>query len=132
MGSQAGWFYRRPVLATALITLGLTAGFTALLWWAGSAKWSWVPWLISWLACVNCVTLLTYAYDKRQAEKARWRVPEATLFLLALVGGSPGAFLAMRWFRHKSIKGSFRVMFWLIVASQAVLLAWIAKTQWID
>jgi len=47
------------------------------------------------------------------------------------LGGSPGAFLAMRW-SGTIDQGSFRVMYWLIVVCQAVLLAWIAKTQWFD
>ena len=132
MGNQTGWFYRRPVAATAIISLGLSAGLTALFWWGVGARWSWVPWLVSWLVCINLTTFLTYGYDKRQAGKMGWRVPEATLFLLALLGGSPGAFLAMRWFRHKSMKGSFRLMFWLIVVAQVTLLVWIAKVQWLD
>ena len=56
-------------------------------------------------------------------------MPEATLYLLTALGGSPGAFAAMRLFRHKTVKGSFRIVFWLIVAVQAALLIWVAKVQ---
>ena len=37
------------------------------------------------------------------------------LHLLGLFGGWPGAYLGQRWFRHKSSKISFQVLFWLIV-----------------
>ncbi|HEU5072003.1 MAG TPA: DUF1294 domain-containing protein [Verrucomicrobiae bacterium] len=59
-----------------------------------------------------------YARDKRRAEAGEWRVPEARLHFLDLLGGWPGGFLAQRRLRHKCSKGSYQFMFWLIV------LAW--------
>jgi len=56
-----------------------------------------------------------YRSDKRRAETGEWRTPEATLHLVSLIGGWPGAFLAMRVYRHKTAKGSFQILFWLIV-----------------
>lgn len=56
-----------------------------------------------------------YRSDKRSAEAGEWRVPEATLHLIALLGGWPGAFLAQRAFRHKTSKLSFQVVFWSVV-----------------
>jgi len=52
---------------------------------------------------------------QRRAEEREWRVPEARLHLLELLGGWPGAFLAQRWLRHKCSKGSYQFVFWLIV-----------------
>ena len=52
---------------------------------------------------------------QRRAEEREWRVPEARLHLLELLGGWPGAFLAQRRLRHKCAKGSYQVVFWLIV-----------------
>jgi len=46
------------------------------------------------------------------------------LHTLAAVGGSPGALLGMSLFRHKTIKGKFRILFWCIVALQVSLGAW--------
>lgn len=63
----------------------------------------------------SVLTFFAYRYDKRQAEAAEWRVPEATLQGLAFIGGWPGAFLAQRIFRHKTAKLSFQATFWLIV-----------------
>jgi len=49
-----------------------------------------------------------YGWDKWCATRGRSRVSERTLVLWALVGGWPGAYLAMRTFRHKTSKPSFR------------------------
>jgi uncharacterized membrane protein YsdA (DUF1294 family) len=49
-------------------------------------------------------------------------VPEVVLWLLAALGGSPGAFIAMRVFHHKTSKTSFQIVFWVIVAAQAALI----------
>jgi uncharacterized membrane protein YsdA (DUF1294 family) len=48
-------------------------------------------------------------------------VPERVLHGLALLGGSPGAWAGMRLFRHKTVKGSFRAVFWFILAAQVAL-----------
>ena len=62
-------------------------------------------------------TFLAYRSDRRSAEAGEWRVPEATLHFVALIGGWPGAFLAQRTFRHKTSKISFQFVFWSIVFS---------------
>lgn len=63
------------------------------------------------MAAASAVACLAYRRDKRSAEAGEWRVPEANLHLLELVGGWPGAFLAQRKFRHKTRKISFQVVF---------------------
>lgn len=81
--------------------------------------------LLMWLVAVNLVALLTYGYDKTIAGGATTRVPESVLLSLALIGGSPGAFVGMLLFRHKTSKPTFLIPFALIVALQvALLLAW--------
>jgi uncharacterized membrane protein YsdA (DUF1294 family) len=84
--------------------------------------------LLGALAGVNAATILLYGYDKAVAGGARLRVPENVLHLLALLGGSPAALLSQAVFRHKTVKTSFRKMFWLIVALQVAILggaAWL-------
>ena len=71
------------------------------------------------------VTFLVYAFDKSAARKGARRTPESTLHLLSLIGGWPGAFAAQRILRHKSRKASFRFVFWLTVALNLVILAWL-------
>jgi uncharacterized membrane protein YsdA (DUF1294 family) len=64
---------------------------------------------------MNVLTYLAYAHDKRRAQKGEWRVPEARLHLLELLGGWPAAWLAQRRLRHKCAKGTYQFVFWLIV-----------------
>ena len=72
-------------------------------------------WLGIYALVLSAVTYWAYAVDKRRAEEGLWRVPEGHLHLLELIGGWPGAFLAQRRLRHKCSKGSYQLMFWLIV-----------------
>ena len=64
--------------------------------------------LLYYLLAINVLTFAVYGLDKWKARHGRWRVPEATLLGLAAVGGSVGAWLAMRLFRHKTQKKKFR------------------------
>ena len=64
-------------------------------------------WVLVYLCAVNGLTFAAFAWDKYCARTKRWRIPEATLLNLALVGGSPGAKLAQRRLRHKSYKQPF-------------------------
>jgi uncharacterized membrane protein YsdA (DUF1294 family) len=73
------------------------------------------PWVGVIAVVLSAITYWRYAVDKRRAEEGFWRVPEAQLHLLELLGGWPGAFLAQRRLRHKCSKGSYQLVFWLIV-----------------
>ena len=64
---------------------------------------------------LSAFAFFAYRSDKRSAEAGEWRVPEATLHFIALIGGWPGAFLAQRAFRHKTSKASFQLVFWIVV-----------------
>ena len=68
-----------------------------------------------WCAAASLFAFLACWHDKRSARAQTWRTPEGTLHLLELLGGWPGAFLAQRWFRHKTVKASYQAVFWLIV-----------------
>ncbi|MDE3060646.1 MAG: DUF1294 domain-containing protein [Pseudomonadota bacterium] len=75
---------------------------------------------------VNIAAFLLYWHDKQCAKHHRPRVPEAILLGSALIGGSPGAFLGMTRFRHKTRKTGFRLRYWLIVCLQlGALLYWL-------
>ena len=91
---------------------------------AASASGGWTV-LMVWLAVINLLTFLVYGADKRRARKGKWRVPEKTLFLLPLLGGSIGALLGMRVFHHKTKHWYF------VWGIPAILLAQIALAVWI-
>ena len=100
------------ILFGILLLLLLTIGFF----------FNWANLWILYLLAVNVVIIIAYGYDKQIAASSRMRVPEKILHLLALVGGSPGAFGAQQVFRHKTRKPSFQLTFWVIVAVQAVAI----------
>lgn len=62
---------------------------------------------LAWLALANLHTFTAFWFDKRAAMRGAWRTSEATLLMGALLGGTPGAFLARRVFRHKTRKQPF-------------------------
>ena len=83
---------------------------------------SYVP--AAYLAAVNLAAFAVFGVDKRRARRGEWRVPERTLFLLALLGGSLGAICGMRVFYHKTRHWYFR---WGL---PAILLAQCAAGWW--
>ena len=58
--------------------------------------------IIGYLVCINLAGLASMGIDKRKAIRHQWRIPEATLFLIALLGGSLGSIIGMQLFRHKT------------------------------
>lgn len=58
-------------------------------------------------ALINAWTFAMFGWDKYCSETGRWRVPESTLIGWAAFGGTPGAYLARRVFRHKTRKQPF-------------------------
>ncbi len=65
--------------------------------------------LAAYLLLINLDAYLLMRADKRRAQRRARRIPEAALFLTAVLGGSPGIMLAMRRFRHKTLHASFTV-----------------------
>ena len=82
--------------------------------------------LILYLAGINLVTFAMFAWDKYSAIKGDWRIPEKTLLMLALAGGTPGAIIAQQRLRHKTRKQPFRGQLILIAGLHAVLLVALA------
>lgn len=75
-----------------------------------------LPKPLLWLyAIASLLAFVAYWTDKHAARAGRWRTPESTLHLLALIGGWPGALMAQWHLRHKSAKLSFLIVFWATV-----------------
>ena len=79
---------------------------------------------IGYLILCNVCGLVLMKVDKERAKKHRWRIPEKTLFLVALLGGSAGAWLGMYLFHHKTKHWYFVVGMPLILICQ-IALAWL-------
>ncbi|MBZ9648229.1 MULTISPECIES: DUF1294 domain-containing protein [Sphingomonadaceae] len=71
----------------------------------------------------NLVAFALFSMDKRRARLGLRRLSERTLLLWALAGGSAGALVGRRLFRHKTRKQPFSTLLWLIVAAQAMAAA---------
>jgi uncharacterized membrane protein YsdA (DUF1294 family)/cold shock CspA family protein len=80
-------------------------------------------------AVISAITFIAYAIDKSAAQAGRWRTSEATLHLLALAGGWPGALLAQQTLRHKSKKRSFRAVLWITVLLNCAAFAWLHTSE---
>jgi uncharacterized membrane protein YsdA (DUF1294 family)/cold shock CspA family protein len=72
-------------------------------------------WAGGYVLVMGALTWWAYMRDKRKAATGQWRISEARLHLLELLGGWPTAFLAQRRLRHKISKAEYQFLFWLIV-----------------
>lgn len=106
---------RIALLTVALVVLLAIALRLATAW----------SWLLAYLLAINVVAAAGVAVDKTLARARRWRIPEVVLLGTALAGGSPAAWFAMMIVRHKVSKASYRWRFAVVVAIQALLLAWL-------
>lgn len=84
--------------------------------------------LLFFILGINVITFMVYGIDKLKAQKGKWRIPEATLLLLAIVGGSIGGWCGMKVWHHKTMHKKFKYGIPMIIAVQIGLcLYWIAQ-----
>ncbi len=78
--------------------------------------------VLCWLVVTNIAAFASMYIDKERAKKNKWRIKEATLFTLAIIGGSFGANLGMQVFRHKTKHWYFVVFMPIILVFHIALL----------
>lgn len=76
--------------------------------------------VIIYLVIMNIIGLAVMGIDKSKARRHAWRIPESTLFLVSLIGGSIGTWAGMYMFRHKTKHWYFVVGMPLILILQIV------------
>lgn len=81
--------------------------------------------LTIYLIFMNLLAFLLMGLDKSKARRNQWRIPEKTLFLSAILGGSIGSILGMQVFRHKTKHASFRIGMPCILIAQLGLAVYI-------
>lgn len=79
------------------------------------------------LIVINIITFLVYGIDKWKAKQGSWRISEATLLLLAVIGGSIGALLGMQVWRLKTMHKKFKYGLPLILLAQIAIIYFINK-----
>ena len=86
-----------------------------------------VIYLLNYLVLINVITFIVYGIDKLKAQKRKWRIPESTLLLLAIIGGSIGAWYGVKVWHHKTLHKKFTYGIPLILMIQIGLcLYWMA------
>ena len=77
------------------------------------------------LLAINIATFFLYGIDRYKARKGRWRISEATLLLMAVVGGSIGAWTGMRLWHHKTKHKKFKYGIPIIIILQVALAVYL-------
>ena len=83
--------------------------------------------IIGYYLIINLLLFILMGYDKMRAKKDQWRVPEATLFFLAVLGGGLGGLIGMNTFRHKTQHISFWLLFGVSVILHLVLFWFVLR-----
>ncbi len=78
-----------------------------------------------YLIIVNIVSFILYGIDKYKAKRGKWRISEATLLLMAVIGGSIGAWVGMRLWHHKTMHKKFKYGIPIIIILQVVLAVYL-------
>jgi len=102
--------YPFPILETLLLSILPLIGSLHCIWITANP----IPLIL--YPVMSLLTFVLYKDDKYRAKRGDWRTSERTLHLCELAGGWLGGFIAQRRLRHKSIKRSYQVVFWVIVA----------------
>lgn len=104
-------------------SFGLWAGALTIALTGALVYWPHWPWIPAYFVSISAVTFVFYGLDKFLSRRRNApRVPERTLHAIALLGGTPAALIGQKVFRHKTIKRSFRLVFWLIAILQVGLV----------
>ena len=83
-----------------------------------------MKYLLIYLLVINAAGFLLMLIDKHKAKKNRWRIPEKTLFLTAILGGSVGSLVGMYTFRHKTKHIQFTLGMPVILGIQ-LFISWV-------
>jgi len=83
--------------------------------------------MLSYFVLINVVTFFYFGIDKIKAKIQSRRVSETSLWVLSAIGGSIGAIVAMKFFRHKTRKISFQAGMSVILAIQIILIMFYIK-----
>ena len=76
---------------------------------------------------INAITFIIYGIDKLKAKKGKWRIPEATLLLFAIMGGSIGAWFGIKVWHHKTLHKKFKYGIPLIVITHIAITVYIFR-----
>ena len=85
--------------------------------------------IVIYLIVINVVTFFIYGIDKWKAMRSKWRISEAMLLGLAVIGGSIGAWLGMKVWHHKTMHKKFKYGIPAIIVIQLFIIGYFALYQ---
>lgn len=107
----------------------LHGAFLAFVWYYGPEFYHTIDILIEYLiigiALINVFAAAITNWDKKNAQKDMWRVPEAWLMFIAAIGGAFAMLLTMCVIRHKTRYLKFMLGLPLIMVAQVAFLYWL-------
>lgn len=83
--------------------------------------------ILLYLTIINAAAFLLMLIDKQKARRGAWRIPEATLIWIAILGGSIGSLIGIYFFRHKTRHLKFVLGIPVILFAQLALLIWLYR-----
>ena len=78
-----------------------------------------------YLLAINALSFILFGLDKYKAKKGKWRISEATLLMMAVIGGSIGAWTGMRLWHHKTMHKKFKYGIPIIIIMQVSLVVYL-------
>ena len=78
--------------------------------------------LLAYYIAINIIGIIINCADKRRAKHGKWRIKEATLWIIGLLGGAPCSYITMKLIRHKTKHKSFMIIMPLLALIQIVIL----------
>lgn len=78
-----------------------------------------------YLLAINALSFILFGLDKYKAKKGKWRISEATLLMIAVIGGSIGAWSGMRLWHHKTMHKKFKYGIPVIMIMQVCLVVYL-------
>ena len=86
--------------------------------------------LAYYLLAINAVAFIVYGIEKYKAKNAKWRISDATLLLLAVLGGSIGAWMRMKVWHQKTMHKKFKYGIPAILLIQIALMTYLHVNLW--
>ncbi|MCB0339636.1 MAG: DUF1294 domain-containing protein [Bdellovibrionales bacterium] len=117
---------KSPSYKSPYKTFGILAGFLFLCAFYGLVKFADVNAGIAYLAAMSLIGWVACGYDKSAARGGSERIPEMLFYILSVLGGGIGILVGMKMFRHKTRKGKFQLMVFLIVVVQVFIVRYIS------
>ena len=78
-----------------------------------------------YLLAINALSFILFGLDKYKAKKGKWRISDATLLMMAVIGGSIGAWTGMRLWHHKTMHKKFKYGIPIIIIMQVSLVVYL-------